>query len=126
MSRHSELTDQVKKKAMEYLEGGYLTADEVVPTIAGLSCWLDVARKTIYNWAESDQEFLHITEKIMGSQEKSLLNSALSGKFNAAITKLMLTKHGYSDKQETEITGANGGPAVILERVFVDPAKDNN
>jgi len=126
MSRPSELTDRVKKQSMQYLEGGYLTADEVVPTIAGLSCWLDVARKTIYNWAENDQEFLYITEKIMGSQEKSLLNSALSGKFNAAITKLMLTKHGYSDKQETEITGANGGPAVILERVFVDPAKDHN
>ena len=52
-----------------------------------------------------------------------LANSGLKGDTNASITKLLLTKHGYSDKVENALTGADGGPVQIQEikRVVVDP-----
>jgi len=37
-------------------------------------------------------------------QERKLICNGLMGDFNPAITKMMLTKHGYSDKMETDIT----------------------
>ena len=123
--RPTKLTPEVIAKAKEYIASGY-EADELVPTIAGLALYIDVRRSTVYEWAKDNEEFSDIVEKVMGSQEKGLLKGALGGDYNSSIAKLMLTKHGYSDKQETELTGANGGPAVILERVFVDPAKDHN
>jgi hypothetical protein len=44
------------------------------------------------------------------------------GDYNASISKLMLTKHGYSDKVESEISGPGGGPLVSEVRLtIVDP-----
>jgi len=41
-------------------------------------------------------------------QHRGLVNGGLSGKFNPAITKMMMTKHGYSDKQELAHTSPDG------------------
>ena len=38
------------------------------------------------------------------NQELTLLNGSLTSGLNANIAKLVLGKHGYSDKQETDIT----------------------
>jgi hypothetical protein len=125
VGRPSKLTDEVIAKAKEYVDGGYLV-DELVPTVAGLAVYIDIRKSTLYEWAKENSQFSDFLSTVMTKQEKGLLKGGMTGDYNSTITKLMLTKHGYSDKQETEITGANGGPAVILERVFVDPAKDNN
>ena len=123
--RPTKLTPEIVEKAKQYLDGGY-EDDELVPTIAGLSLYIDISRVTVYEWAKDNPEFTYIVEKLMGGQEKGLLKGALGGDYNASIAKLMLTKHGYSDRQETAITGADGGPVEIVERVFVDPAKADN
>jgi hypothetical protein len=58
----------------------------------------------------------------MAKQERELLNGSLKGDYNATISKLMLTKHGYSDKVESEISGPGGGPMVNEVRLtIVDP-----
>jgi hypothetical protein len=59
----------------------------------------------------------------MQKQEKGLLKGGIEGTYNSTITKLMLTKHNYSDKQETALTGADGGPVQLQEikREIVDP-----
>ena len=43
----------------------------------------------------------------MKKQEKDLINKGLTGDFNSTITKLILTKHGYSDKQDIDHSGIN-------------------
>lgn len=106
MSRHSEYTPEVIDKAQAYLldcKDGYdLTTKSLrvnLPSIAGLAIFLSVARKTIYNWAESNPDFLHILELILAEQEKRLIDNGLAGTYNATIAKLALGKHGYAEEQ---------------------------
>jgi hypothetical protein len=109
--------------AWDYVNGGFQQEGDVVPTIAGLSVCLHVARETIHAWARENEEFSHIVKALMGRQEKMLANGGILGEYNASITKLLLSKHGYSDKVETAHTGPDGGPVQIQEvkRTIVDP-----
>jgi hypothetical protein len=120
--RPTKLTPELLEKAKQYIDGGYLT-DELVPTIAGLACYIDIRRSTAYEWAKDNQEFSDIFERIMAKQENGLLKGGLAGDYNPTIAKLMLTKHGYSDKQETALTGADGGPIDVRDvtRTIIDP-----
>lgn len=81
---------------------------EVIPSIAGLAVFLNVSRSTVYEWEKVNSEFSDILKQIMDIQETILINNGLKGKFIAPITKLMLTKHGYSDKQEIDNKSTDG------------------
>lgn len=109
VGRPSELAECLEK-AREYLNGGYESVGEVIPNIAGLACYLGKARSTVYEYAEKSKEFSDILEAILSLQESKLLNNGLKGDFNSTIAKLILTKHGYTDKQE--VTGADGAPLI--------------
>ncbi len=93
------------EKTREYLEN-YKDSGDVIPSVAGLAIVLKVSRKSIYNWsADADkEEFLHILEEILATQESLLMNKGLSNEFNANIVKLALGKHGYADKKEVEVS----------------------
>lgn len=86
------------EKAKKYLND----YDGVIPSVAGLALYLNVARSTVYLWADEFPEFSDTLERILTSQEVKALNNGLSGDFNAAITKLVLHNHGYSDKAEID------------------------
>jgi hypothetical protein len=94
---------EVIDKAEDYLENFHMH-DQVVPTVAGLSLHIGMSRRSVYGWADQEDkpEFLHILNRLMAKQELLLVNKGLSGEFNSNIDKMMLTKHGYSDKQEIE------------------------
>jgi hypothetical protein len=109
---------------------GYLTSfkdmGDVVPSIAGLACVLGVTRETCRAWGNEPEkaEFSAILLELAQRQERELLNNGLAGNFNAPITKMMLTKHGYSDKVETDHTSSDGTMTPqVVERVIVQ-AKD--
>src|SRR5580700_7117257 len=68
-----------------------------VTSIEGVAVFLDVARSTLYLWAKEHPEFSDILEALQSSQAELLIDSGLSGVFNAPITKMLLTKHGYKD-----------------------------
>lgn len=106
--RPTKLTDELAQKAKKYAKDGYLTADEVIPTIAGLAVYLGVSRSTLYEYKKLDNEFSDTLEMILQNQERLLINRSLTGDFNATIAKLMLANHGYNDKQEvTNTTSLN-------------------
>ena len=46
-----------------------------------------------------------ILADIQARQQELLLNSGLTGEFNSTITKLVLGKHGYSEKSENTQVG---------------------
>lgn len=98
--RPTDYNEEIIAKTRAYLE--CLPEDEAIPSISGLSMFLGIARSTIYEWIGIHQEFSDITEQILSSQEKSLINKGLKGEFNSTIVKLILGKHGYSDKAEVE------------------------
>jgi len=101
--RKSDYSEQILVKAETYLTN-HADVDDLVPSVSGLAVYLNKARSTIYSWAKDDDKkpFSDLLEILLAKQEKMLLNGGLSGTFNASITKLMLSKHDYSEKK-TEV-----------------------
>lgn len=115
--RPSLYNEEVEKKAQEYVESFNVnmvdkeldaTKFEVIPSVAGLALHLGVARKTLYNWADNNERFLHTLERLNALQEVVLLSGGLQGRFNANIAKLALANHNYSDKIQTDMTSSDG------------------
>lgn len=71
-----------------------------LPNIGGLAVYLNIARSTIYEWAQKYQDFSDILEKILAEQESRLISNGLSGEYAPTITKVMMTKHGYREGHE--------------------------
>ena len=111
--RPTKYNKAILEKANKYVLDGYVE-NEPVPTIAGLALHLNIARDTVYDWSSQDEkgDFSDIVEDLMSKQEMKLLAGGILGDFNASITKLALTKHNYSDKQE--MTGKDGTPFIPL------------
>ena len=97
--------------------------------MAGLACQIGVRRETCHAWAKDEtKEFSNILGKIAETQERQLVRGGLSSAFNAPITKMMLTKHGYSDKVEQDHTSSDGSmtpkPTEIILRAADDASDD--
>jgi hypothetical protein len=107
--RPSEYTPELVTRARGYLTA-FADMGDPVPTVAGLACVLGVVRGTLYRWAgEPDKaELKDILEELAQRQERQLIKGGLLGDYNAPITKMMLTKHGYSDKIEADHTSSDG------------------
>lgn len=73
-----------------------------IPTIEGLAMHLEVSRSTVYLWAKEYPEFSDIIERLQQKQAIALLNNGLAGNYNPTIAKVLLTKHGYTERQEVE------------------------
>lgn len=99
---------------------------EVMPSIAGLALFLGIHRSTIYDWAEKNSEFSDIISHLMDAQELILSNNGLKGKFNPQIAKLMLTKHGYSDKVSQDHTSSDGSMAQPTRIELVAKINDDS
>ena len=115
MGRPTKLTEEIIKQAENYIAGDWEKLKHVMPSAVGLAKVIGVSKKTLYNWADNNDEFLHILAELNTEQEFTLLNKGLSGEFNTAITKLVLTKHDYSDKVSQDVTSSDGSmkPTVI-------------
>ena len=108
--RPTKYTPDLLEKAEDYLIN-YSESGDVIPSIEGLAEHLDVSRTCLYTWrSQADKiEFSYILDKLLEKQARVLINQGLKGEFNAAIAKLALGKHGYHDKQSTELSGPDGG-----------------
>lgn len=116
--RPTKYNDELLEKARDYLVH-YEDYDDVVPSIAGLSVVLKISRDTVHTWAkeEDKEEFSDIVAQLMGKQEKTLLSGGLRGDYNPTIAKLLLTKHNYSERTQTEHSGPGGGPMEFMEAI---------
>ena len=92
-------------KADEYVCGGFRDGGDVIPTLEGMAQYLGVSRKTLFNWSESHDEFLHSLDACNAEQKKVTLNLGLTGDFNATIAKLVLANQGMHDKQDVKQEG---------------------
>lgn len=103
--RPTTYTEEMLADAYDYIEN-YKDNDELIPTVVGLCRHIGRSKSSVYGWAQDPdkQEFLDILNTIEENQHIGLVNGGLSNRFNSAITKMMMTKHGYSDKQEIDIT----------------------
>lgn len=120
VGRPSQLTPELISKAAMYLTD-YTSNGDIVPTVAGLACYLDIPRSSIYNYKGQSNELLDTLEKLEQIQESKLVNGGLLGDFNATIAKLMLSNHGYSDKQEVDNKSSDGSMKPVFNIVGVSP-----
>lgn len=105
--RPTKYSEEVLVKSLDYLAvfesekkpDGWR---EVVPTVVGLCRFINRSKATVYDWQkhEDKKDFSDILCQIEELQHSYLVNGGLMGEYNPAITKMMLTKHGYSDKVE--------------------------
>lgn len=130
--RPTDYSDDIIQKTKDYIElcrdewevyerpdikdGDVIDTQDVrkkvkLPSVEGLAVYLDVSRDTLYEWARVHTEFSYTLEKVKALQAETLINKGLSGDYNSTIAKLILTKHGYTDKQETDIT--TGGEKIV-------------
>lgn len=99
MGRPTAYNEEIQEKADKYIDGNY---GKGIPSVAGLALYLGVCRATIKTWAKhSDKpDFLATLDSISCIQESRALEYGLIGDFNSAITKLVLSNHGYRERQE--------------------------
>lgn len=104
IGRPTKYTEELIRKAQAYLE--VLPEDEVVHSIEGLADFLGISRETIYDWScqEDKAIFSDIVNSILIKQGKSLINNTLSRKFEPRTANMMLGKHGYTVKTESDIS----------------------
>lgn len=120
--RPTDYTPELLARAKAYAEkatDSALGESPKLASIAELALHLGVSRETLYAWAKEKQEFSDILQKVMTAQEMALLDNGLHGKWNPTITKLMLTKHGYTDKQDITSDG-KALPTPILNGLSKD------
>ncbi len=103
MARPTDYTPEICDRVLGYLTDLASSEGTKLPQIAGVADWLGVSRSTLYLWAKEHPEFSDILEYVSTKQEIALVDRGLSGEFNASITKLMLTKHGYRDEALNEV-----------------------
>lgn len=116
MARPTDYNDEVLEQAKEYLmyfvepDSRPDNFNQVVPTVVGLCRHINRGSTTVYNWEKDDDKdsFRDILLEVKEMQHLNLVNGGLAGGFNPAVTKMMLTKHGYSDKQEIDHSSADG------------------
>ena len=118
--RPSVYSVETLKITKDYLET-YEQQGDKIPSVAGLAVVLGVRRETLHVWAkeEGKEEFSNILACLLAKQENILINRGLDGDFNPAITKLILGKHGYHERRETEISGKDGKP-IKTESIHKD------
>lgn len=117
VGRPSKYNEELQAKAEQYLYD-FSEQGDVVPSQAGLCCWLGIVRSTLQEWDKIYPEFSATLGAISVKQENLALNRSLDGGFNSTIAKLLLANHGYSDAQKIDHTtnGKNisaSGDAVL-------------
>lgn len=101
--RPTKYNEGILELSNEYLDN-YQEHGDAIPSVVGLACALGVGRQSIYDWSAKHDEFSYILDQINVMQEKVLVTNGLNGEFNSNITKLVLGKHGYHEKVDTNQT----------------------
>ena len=131
IGRPSLLDEEMLEKAKHYMIDGYKEIENIVPSVAGLCCYLGVSKSAVYVWSEKSEanlndpirvEFMDTLDAIQAKQEMLLINGGLSQKFSGTITKLMLANHGYCDSVKQDITtnGESINKPTTIELVAPD------
>ena len=126
--RPTKLTPELIDKAKGYLDtcedtpiftekGAIAYVDVKLPSLEGLARYLGIHKDTIQSWCkESDennplvQEFSVLVKDVLNEQAARLLNNGLGGLYQPKIAGVVLSKHGYYEKTEADIT--TGGEKI--------------
>jgi hypothetical protein len=95
--------DIVTKKDHEMRPIAYESILKVkIPTIEGLSLYINISKSVLYLWRDEHKEFSDIIEELLAKQANMLVDNGLSGRYNSTIAKVLLSKHGYKEATEVD------------------------
>jgi hypothetical protein len=114
MARPTKYNEEIQDKADEYLDK-WKELSEAVPSVAGLSLYIDTPKQTMYDWGKKFPAFSYTLGKVQTTQEFTLVNKGLLNEINANIGKFMMYNHGYKEKTEQDLMSSDGSmkPTVI-------------
>lgn len=126
--RPPKLTDEEKAEVVSAL-AEYIDAEED-PTIVGfvsvnpIAIQYDVSDDNINDW----EQFTRLRKRAVRKQEHYLLKQGGAGKYNPtiAIFRLKQPQHGYTDRQDRDITSGGNAIAPVLVRFINDETHDAN
>ena len=110
MARPTKYTDELLYSVREYIDGEWEVVGDAIPSIAGLAVYLGLTRETLRAWSheEGKEPFSAMLGEMLAKQENILISKGLTNEHNPTITKLVLSKHGYSDKVEQDHKSSDG------------------
>lgn len=110
MARPTKYTPELLEAAHAYVDGMWEVNGDVVPTVVGLALDIGIDEETAHRWGkeEGKEEFSKLLMRVKNMQQRKLVSGGLAGDFNPAITKMMMTKHGYSDSQKIDHSSSDG------------------
>jgi hypothetical protein len=114
VGRPSKYNDEILEQAEAYMLGGWKEVNDTIPSLAGLACYLGLSRETVNVWSHEKKAFSDITSGILALQERELVNRGLLKEFDSGISKLILGKHGYSDKVQQDHTSSDGSLKIAV------------
>ena len=112
MARPTKYTPELLAKANKYLS----TYTRLIPSHQDMCLYLDISDATLYRWAEEKSEFKDILAKVKQTQFIVAMDGGLGGDMNANLVKLLMGKHGLSEKSVVDQTSSDGSmsaPTVI-------------
>ena len=92
-----------------------------LPSIEGYALHVGFVLDTIYDWEKKHPEFSDIIYDLRQRQVEKLIEWGISGKYNSHISKILLSKHGYVEQSESDLTIKWG-----LQISFARPASPFN
>jgi len=98
-----------------------------LPTIEGFALFVGASKKSLYNWADEHEEFLHALDKIRTEQQERLINMGLSGDYNPVIAKLVLSaNHGMREKSDvtSDEKGIADSLVTLIKHATTDKGTD--
>jgi len=107
-------TPQHLEKALDYLENWKALGD-VIPQVASLAVHCDIGITALYQWIKRPElaEFAKVHARVMAQQQIELINKGLDRTHDVSLSKLLLNKHGFSDRQEIDHT--SGGEKLSTQ-----------
>lgn len=123
MGAPTKYNEDMLESTKTYIDGAYEISGEVIPTIAGLSLFLELCEDTLHVWKNEDgkEDFSLLIKKLKAKQKSILIAKGLLGDFNSTIAKLILHKHGYSEKKE--VSGPGEGPIKTENKWIIETVR---
>lgn len=107
-------SQEIMDKTYDYIDNFDTKYNQAIPSVAGLSRVIGKCRYTIYQWARHEEkEMKDALEALSAKQEEILLTKGLTNDFNPSVTKMCLTRHGYTDRVKNELSGVDGNPIEV-------------
>jgi hypothetical protein len=109
--RPSKLTKELLDKGWEYAENSDdMSASTLLPTRERLCLTLGIHKETMNIWERENKDFSDLCRYLDMIQADKAMQNGLMGRYQPAITAIVLSRHGYIRQEQTDVT--SGGEKI--------------